>query len=93
MVSEPRQCLDVTNVTKKYFAEKIWSDCGRNDMVKAGREIMERIWDKGLFIIMGITLAGQSASPAKAVTAMLLGVIAAALGNCIENRRYRFLII
>lgn len=89
MVSEPRQCLDVTNVTKKYFAEKIWSDCGRNDMVKAGREIMERIWDKGLFIIMGITLVGQSASPAKAVMAMLLGVIAAALGNCIENRRYR----
>lgn len=50
---------------------------------------MERIWDKGLFIIMGIALAGHSASPAKAVTAMLVGVIAAALGSCIENRRYR----
>jgi len=51
--------------------------------------IMARMVDKALFIVLGIVLVGTSESSVMAVTAMLLGVIVAALGSCVEEWRYR----
>lgn len=50
---------------------------------------MARMIDKALFIVLGIVLVGTSESSIMAVTAMLLGVIAAALGSCITDLRWR----
>lgn len=50
---------------------------------------MARMVDKALFIVLGIVLVGTSESSVMAVTAMLLGVIVAALGSCVEEWRYR----
>lgn len=50
---------------------------------------MAGILDKALFIAFGVVLVSASESSAAAVTAMLLGMIAAALFWCITEWRYR----
>lgn len=50
---------------------------------------MTRFVDKALFIVMGIVMVATSESAIMAVTSMLLGVIAAALGSCVTDLRYR----
>lgn len=50
---------------------------------------MAEIVDKSLLIIMGIVLADTSDMYEAIVVAMLIGIIAAALGSCVENWRVR----
>ncbi len=50
---------------------------------------MERMVDKALFIVLGMILVSTSESSIMAVTAMLIGVIVAALGSCIIDSRWR----
>lgn len=50
---------------------------------------MAKIVDKTLLIVLGIIMVSTSLSPERAVTAMLLGMIAAALGSCVTDLRQR----
>ncbi len=50
---------------------------------------MAEIVDKALLLVLGIVMVSTSQPAAAAVAAMLLGMIAAALGSCITRWRYR----
>lgn len=50
---------------------------------------MAEMVNKALFIVLGVILVSSSESSVLAVIAMLLGVIASALGSCVTDRRYR----